>query len=421
MAFITYISSWGILYYILLNNLDKRYRLTKSKITVSVTFMTIMLLITFINLLSLPLLNLLVSLIIYIIMSTYLYEKHSLRQSLYDIMYFLMLVLINSFFYLLVHSTFRSTNQITNDILAAHITSIILLFLSNTLHIPMNKTECKIPLVVELVIYLMVPLFSITVIYILGNGYAIIQNQYILFISLGLICINIIIFYHLKYIVTNYKLRYQLEKERKHRELKDQYYVSLKQNFEDTQKLIHDSKNHLLAIKIAYQTKNMELAESITDTYYKEFDKSKTYYYSSSDILNIIVDEKNKQALSHKITFDFKSEEIDFSFINDFDMITIFGNLYDNAIEANIDLLDTNNKFIETTIFKVHDMVIIKIKNSCANTIKYHRNKIISTKNNHLGIGINNIKKTIHKYNGSFTIKNEAMKCVIMISIPSVK
>ena len=56
-------------------------------------------------------------------------------------------------------------------------------------------------------------------------------------------------------------------------------------------------------------------------------------------------------------------EIIDLSFISDIDIITIFGNLYDNAIEANI--CDFDYKYINTSIYQIKQTIIIRIENSC--------------------------------------------------------
>ena len=415
MIFISYICNWTILFYIMVNHLGKKYKLTKSKATLIFTCIIFILVSGVVNLLNITILHYTVKLICYIILTIYFYEKYSLLHSLYDIIYFITLLFITFILSYLIDGVYTGTDKITRHIVYSHINSIILLSLFETIYIMKNKDEFHYTLLCKLAIYFLASVFSIIAIYLIADT---IVNPYLLFISIGLIGTNIIINYLLKNDESIRKLQYQLKEERKHYKLKNQYFLQIKKHHEDTQKLIHDSKNQLLAIKIAYQTNNMTLADSITNSFYNQYENPETYYYSSSDILNIIIYEKNAQALKHNIAFDFKSDKIDYSFINDFDMITIFGNIYDNAIEANNNISDTSDKFIETTIFKVHDMLNIKVINSCSNKINYHRKNIISTKANHMGIGIHNIKKTIHKYNGIFTIKNDGRKCIVMISIP---
>ena len=50
-------------------------------------------------------------------------------------------------------------------------------------------------------------------------------------------------------------------------------------------------------------------------------------------------------------------EIIDLNFFTELDAITVFGNLYDNAIEA-CEEVQKNNRFISTKIYQVKRMVI---------------------------------------------------------------
>lgn len=112
-------------------------------------------------------------------------------------------------------------------------------------------------------------------------------------------------------------------------------------------------------------------------------------------------------------------EVIDLNFISELDTITIFGNLYDNAIEANEIIY--KNKYIKTAIYQVNQMIVIRIENSCKNNIEYIGEKIKTTKKEHDGIGIGNIKRTLKKYNGIFDIKINNEHCSIIITLPSNK
>lgn len=139
-------------------------------------------------------------------------------------------------------------------------------------------------------------------------------------------------------------------------------------------------------------------------------------YKSSSEILDMILYDKEREANKHNICFDFKMEIIDLSFISDIDIITIFGNLYDNAIEANI--CDFDYKYINTSIYQIKQTIIIRIENSCINHLSYSGRKIKSTKNNHSGLGLNNIKRKLENYDGFFNISIQDNKCIVIISIP---
>ena len=108
------------------------------------------------------------------------------------------------------------------------------------------------------------------------------------------------------------------------------------------------------------------------------------------------------------------------NFFTELDAITVFGNLYDNAIEA-CEEVQKNNRFISTKIYQVKRMVIIKIENSCYNQIKYDNGETVSTKKGHKGIGLKNINSVLKKYNGIFDININHNNCTVIISIPLMK
>ena len=113
-------------------------------------------------------------------------------------------------------------------------------------------------------------------------------------------------------------------------------------------------------------------------------------YQSSSEILDIILMDKEKESEKNQIQFDFKMEIVDLSFISDMDIITIFGNLFDNAIEANEN--DEKNKYISTIIYQINETLIIRMENSCINLLKQTLNKIESTKASKKSCEFDNIK-----------------------------
>lgn len=64
------------------------------------------------------------------------------------------------------------------------------------------------------------------------------------------------------------------------------------------------------------------------------------------------------------------------------------------------------------------EMLIIRIENSCTNQLEYNDKRIKSTKKNHSGIGLNNVKETVEKYKGISEIDIFEKNCRIIITIP---
>ena len=94
------------------------------------------------------------------------------------------------------------------------------------------------------------------------------------------------------------------------------------------------------------------------------------------------------------------------SFISDMDITTIFSNLLDNAIDACREI-DKSRRKIRIIMRAQMGLIVIKITNSCAynhiSNIKFGH----STKENHSGIGLFNVRKAVEKYEGIMDIKRD--------------
>lgn len=95
--------------------------------------------------------------------------------------------------------------------------------------------------------------------------------------------------------------------------------------------------------------------------------------------------------------------------IQEIDIISLLGNLLDNAIEAaaNVD----GEKYIFIKISAYHKMTVVHIENSCGN-VKWKKRMPVSDKGKGRGIGLLNVKQSIDKYDGNLQLKQDGNKFV---------
>jgi sensor histidine kinase regulating citrate/malate metabolism len=111
--------------------------------------------------------------------------------------------------------------------------------------------------------------------------------------------------------------------------------------------------------------------------------------------------ENNNINFQHDITLPEKLH------VSDVDLSIIIGNLLDNAVEA-CQKIEKEERYINLRISYGYGKIDIIMKNSSINEIDIVSNYIDTTKlnkKNH-GHGLENIKKTVKKYNGYFKIYN---------------
>ena len=136
----------------------------------------------------------------------------------------------------------------------------------------------------------------------------------------------------------------------------------------------------------------------------------------SNKVLSIVMSQKIAIAENNKIKVTTDVQDVSLDFISDFDITALFANIWDNAIEACCKVID-NNRFIEFVMKKVNGFILINVKNSYDGNIKTDKEHILSTKNNHIGVGLSIIKSIIEKYDGLFVEEHTDSEFKIEITL----
>ncbi|WMJ85383.1 sensor histidine kinase [Anaerocolumna sp. MB42-C2] len=174
-------------------------------------------------------------------------------------------------------------------------------------------------------------------------------------------------------------------------------------------------KNHLQTIEKLYQNSKFQEAEIYQTKLYEEINKSSTKIYTLNTALNIILNDKIETAGKYQIQISLKMDN-DLKFMTDYDIVVVFGNLFDNAIEA-CSKLTQKEKYIELNIIKYNNYLnIINI----INPLEIPAEKRLS--NNHQGLGLINVKSIVEKYNGNMNIytNHERFEVNIQLLSPQI-
>lgn len=101
---------------------------------------------------------------------------------------------------------------------------------------------------------------------------------------------------------------------------------------------------------------------------------------------------------------------------------TIISNLLNNAIEA-CEKIQEDKRIIEFKIAGYNSQIFISVCNSYdMESIINQKQKFITTKEDKLnhGIGLENVRRTVKKYDGDMRISQENASIVIQDSIPAI-
>jgi hypothetical protein len=194
----------------------------------------------------------------------------------------------------------------------------------------------------------------------------------------------------------------KINKERE--ENRDILFRQYEQNMEEKNQIIHDYKNHILHIQQVIDTPKIAriYCEELIGKYSIHLDYYR--FNMENEILNTILGKLKYDCDQSGIQLDLQILYQNFSFISPADTSSLFGNLFDNALNACRTLPE--NKWIYVMISRKNDLIHISVSNSKSNEVKMHKHTILSTRRQYAkkGHGIDIIKAIVTKFQGDMSI-----------------
>ncbi|MEG1311014.1 MAG: GHKL domain-containing protein [Romboutsia sp.] len=282
----------------------------------------------------------------------------------------------------------------------------------------MNRRKISNLTFMQSISFMIIPTFSLIYMFTLLSYMQIYSGieEIILFIInvIMIFIVNIYVTYTFENISKNNILQNEVNLYQQQSKLQYKYYDNLERKYQDSRKLAHDIRNHLNTIEELYKINDTESAKLYTYDIHKMLNELNQKYYTSNRVLNIILNDKFYMVKEEDINIECRIGDVDLDFIRDIDITTIFANLLDNAIEATKD-----KGYIRLDVNKFNELLVINISNSITTKPIYKNKKFKSTKENHQGLGIENIKKSLEKYDGTMLIDfdEKEFKVNIIISI----
>lgn len=211
----------------------------------------------------------------------------------------------------------------------------------------------------------------------------------------------------------NYKMQAEINR------LQEDYAHHIDENLKTLHSIRHDIKNHLIIINGYASQKNFEKINEYINRIGDQFKDTAPIQISSTPVAAIL-DEKSALAqqknIACEITCTFPHLKID-----DFTMITILGNLLDNAITAASKCADG---WIKVNLQQQDSILVITIDNSHAEKIQEKDGVFSSTKTDKAdihGIGIKNVRKTVNDLHGQIEITYTENMFHVCIILPNYK
>ncbi len=369
-------------------------------------------------------LNLLYQVIVLEIICIKLYNTTFKKSLTYNIILIFFLVFCDTLTYFMWSVIFGKTfNEIKTDnqlLIISNLLNVMVLYvMARFFSSLIEKNELGEIKLQESTFLFLMTIFECYIVYIfavrIGDN---IEGIIIISIIVGFLAFNLYITYIIRKVANLYKYKYNMDFLIKQNEMQLAHYKDIDCKYQETRKIIHDMKKHLDVISELNELENGKSAE-YSQTLEKRLDSLFGEFQCSNTILSIVINQKRSLAMDKGIAVNTVVDDLELSFIEDLDITGIFSNLWDNAIEASVDLTDKERK-IDFVMRRVDEYIIVNMENNCCNDLNVIKGSgaFLSTKENHMGVGLSVVKSLVEKYDGFFNIDCEKNKFIVEVTLP---
>lgn len=223
----------------------------------------------------------------------------------------------------------------------------------------------------------------------------------------GFLALDTYLIYLFETISQKYELEREIDLKKQQEEMQNTYYHSIETQYDHSRRLIHDIKNHMQTLEEIYSEGSSIEAKQYAKTILESMDAFSGRFKCKNRVLTIIINDKILKCDEQGIKIDTQVEDLNFDFIDPFDMTTIFSNILDNAIEA-CSKVSIGRRQIDLKIYKFNEFITISVRNSYDGKLIWDKDSLVSTKGGkHMGLGLKNVKTAVEKYEGTMQRKSD--------------
>ena len=238
-------------------------------------------------------------------------------------------------------------------------------------------------------------------------------------ISVAMFTITVLVLNAMVKVTKNNELKMQNMIMKKEQELYLNEIRNGSEYIREIAKIKHDMKNKVFCIGEMLSTDNIDEAKELCKAMSLELKNSAEAFNTDNIHLNSILNVSLRKAKSNGIDMVVTAQTI-LKNLDGLDLITVIGNLCDNAIEA---LQKQEKKQLRLLLAQRSGYYMIVVKNYINESVIVKNPRLSSNKNNPVlhGHGIENVRDVLKKYNGELRLYEEDEFFVVeaLFEIPS--
>ena len=299
----------------------------------------------------------------------------------------------------------------------ANLATMVVLFI-------MWRTKAKtysLKKVSNVIAFVVIPLLAMMILYITMYIMILTNFQSNIIIFLSIICISMIViagivWFMIARINKDNEIKTKLLLSEQKANLYKQNIISSNSQIETIKLLKHDMKNNILCIDALIEEENYDEAHNICHSLTNKYTSIGTIVNTENYLLNAVLNVEIEKAKSYEIPIKLSIANDLKMFKNSSDIISLIGNILDNAISYLSKNKVKNNEINFSTGYE-GSYSIIKCRNNILDSVLFNNPSLKTDKedkDNH-GKGITIINSIAHKYNGDVIIKERNKEFIITV------
>lgn len=200
-----------------------------------------------------------------------------------------------------------------------------------------------------------------------------------------------------------------------------EHYAAIEKYNDEIRRMRHDIINHLHTMQVLLSSGEDAECRQYTESLISRFSTGRVTFCENK-IIDAVIYNFSAKAAEKQLEFDTDITVPNDISIKQTDIVCIFANILDNALEA---AERTENGAVRLNASLIDGQLMIRCENSCPEDIIISNNGIpVTTKKDSInhGLGTKIIKNAVDNYSGSilFDRKDDIFSCVIMLPLEPV-
>lgn len=302
-------------------------------------------------------------------------------------------------------------------VILANLTTMVVLFI-------MWRTKAKaysLKKVSNVIAFVAIPLLAMMILYITMYVMILTNFQSNIIILLSIICVSMIViagivWFMIARINKDNEIKTKLLLSEQKANLYKQNIISSNSQIETIKLLKHDMKNNISCIDALIEEENYDEAHNICHSLTNMYTSIGTIVNTENYLLNAVLNVEIEKAKSYGIPVKLSITNDLKMFKNSSDIISLIGNILDNAISYLSKNKVKNNEINFSTGYE-GSYSVIKCRNNILDSVLFNNPSLKTDKkdkDNH-GKGITIINSIAHKYNGDVIIKERNKEFIITV------